>query len=114
MEKIRVKRDGEKDLSFTGQLVASASSQWVNGKDQTRWNEIEVYQTAGGKWVYSRAYITRWQGEACSNEAHIFETAEQLVDYLAEGGLTPIGKEILEQLAKVNPDFERLEVEEIG
>lgn len=114
MEKIRVKRDGEKDLSFTGELVASASSQWQNGRDQTRWTELEIYLTSGGRWVYSRAYVTRWQGEQGGNEAHVFDTAMGLVGHLEEGGITALGKEVIEQLAKQNSDFERLPVEEIG
>lgn len=63
MEAFRIPRTGQVPLVFEGTELASTSSQWVAGKDQTRWHAVSVYQTAGGHCVVAIGYCTRWQGE---------------------------------------------------
>ena len=51
MESYVVRRDGEKDLRFTGELLADASSHEHSGSNSNRWTEMTVYKTESGKYV---------------------------------------------------------------
>jgi hypothetical protein len=64
-----VRRDGDRDLCFEGELIASISSRRHEGKANTRWNELALYRTAGGKLVASKIGRTIWQGEVDRYEA---------------------------------------------
>jgi hypothetical protein len=68
MEQFTIHRDAEPDLSFTGELVAEASTSpdqaMPNYSEQTgRWTELALYRTQGGKFICSRIERTQWQGE---------------------------------------------------
>jgi len=118
VQKKVVKRDGQKDLKFTGEPLAEASNQWIAGKDQTRWTEIRIYRTDKGKYVVSVIGVTRWQGEQDSHKAEVCETAEEVYKELLtedfEGAFLPdVAKEALEEAAKNDPAFESVRFEEI-
>lgn len=51
MEQFIVRRDGEKDLKFKGEVLGGVSNQWIAGQDQSRWKEITIYKTESGKYV---------------------------------------------------------------
>jgi len=72
MEKLRLHRDGMKDLVFQGELLGSSSTRWIGSQEQTRWNEYELYKTKGGKYVLAKIYKTCWQGEVGSEEAEVY------------------------------------------
>ena len=82
MEQIKGPRTGEAPLAFEGELLAEASGRLVGGKGRNRWHGVEVYRTAGGKYVLAIAYRTQWQGEQDHREAVVLgsldEAAEQL------------------------------------
>lgn len=70
-EKYRVERDGEKDLVFEGEIVASVDGRIVAGREMNRWDEYTLYKTLKGKYILEHQYITLWQGERNLNEAWI-------------------------------------------
>lgn len=112
MEKIRLHRDNQKDLVFNGEEIASTSSKWISGQDQTRWTEYTLYRTAGGKYVLQRVYITRWQGESGSEEAEIFDDADALGEHIG-GEISNTEYALIAEAAKKCPELESLIVEEI-
>lgn len=89
MEKVRLARSGQRALEFVGELLAEfatspnqASPRWSGAVG--RWEEVRVYQTQGGKYVVWVADYTQWQGERDHYEAHIFDSLEEVMEYLEE------------------------------
>lgn len=88
METFTLKRDNEPDIRFTGEEVATADSyDPVGGPRNTRWTELTLYRTTGGKWVCHEVGITRWEGERTRYKAHICETDQELCEALGYGWL---------------------------
>lgn len=110
MKLTTIKRDGEKDLRFTGKVIASASGRWSNGREQNRFDEITVYRTSGGNYVLHQEYITFWQGESCTSEAAIYKTPAELNHALG----APTNELIKEILADLGPCFEEFLIEDIA
>jgi hypothetical protein len=75
VEEVTVFRDGEKNLRFVGELLASASSRSHQGPRSQRWQELTLYRTQGGKFVAARVGRTIWQGEVDRYEAVVGDTA---------------------------------------
>lgn len=57
MNEYRVKRTGDSDLVFRGEVVASAHN---DRDDVLRWNHVTIYRTEGGRYVVSIAYRSDW------------------------------------------------------
>lgn len=115
MKKHRVTRDGQKDLEFEGVLLASTSTQEHQGPNNTRWNEAALYKTKGGKYVLHREYITRWQGEDGDETAEVYDTVEDLVANItdADGGISNMYKQLVEEAAEDDDAFKGVMVERI-
>ena len=63
-------RDGKADLAFTGSLLASAAPPSApNGQ----WQEYRIYETNGGKYVFSKVTRTVFTEEQDTHEAEVFE-----------------------------------------
>lgn len=76
MKKINLARTGNRELSFEGELLATASSH-SSGKGplSTRSHMLELYQTADSRYVLTICWQTRWQGESEHYEALVCENA---------------------------------------
>ncbi len=101
MENYIVKRDGDRDLKFTGTVIADVSSHSYQGPNQNRWSEITVYRTKGGKYVVSTIGRTCWQGEHDRHGATLCDTPEAVVDALRQeedGYLSWLAKTALDEL----------------
>jgi hypothetical protein len=69
-------RDGKPDLSFAGKLLASAAPpSALNG----RWQEYRIYETNGGKHVFSKATRSVFASERDTHEAEIFDPSPSSV-----------------------------------
>ena len=65
-----VTRDGKADLLFTGVLLASAApASAPNG----HWQEYRIYQTDGGKHVFSKVSRAVLEGQEDAHEAEVFD-----------------------------------------
>lgn len=105
MKKFKVKRDGERDLSFTGELIATAETSPNNARSDYsgsvgQWTELELYRTAAGKYICSRAEKTQWQGSNHSYEAAAAGTHAEVVEFF---GLDDLAKELY-QGAEIDAD----------
>lgn len=113
MAKFILPRSGQAPLTFAGELVAESDGHWVNGRDQNRWHDLAVYQTASGKWVAAVAYRTRWQGETDHHTAVVCDSpaavAKTLTDYdpaaVVQG--YPDGNAYADRQAKLCTDIRR-------
>jgi hypothetical protein len=82
MESITVPRTGDLPLAFEGQVIASAGSRLVRGQERNRWHEIELYRTAGGKFVAAIHCRTIWQGEQDHDCAAVLDGPPGIAEYL--------------------------------
>lgn len=71
-----VVRDGKADLAFTGTLVASAAP---TSAPTGKWPEYRIYETSGGKHVFSRITRSVLQEEPDINEAEVFDPSPSSV-----------------------------------
>ena len=63
-------RDGKADLAFTGTLLASAAP---DSAPNGQWQEYRIYETSGGKHVFSKATRSVYADEHDTHEAEIFD-----------------------------------------
>jgi hypothetical protein len=69
-------RDGKADLAFTGTLLASAAPPSApNGQ----WREYRIYQTNGGKHVFSKVSRSVFEEEQDTHEAEVFDPSPSSV-----------------------------------
>jgi hypothetical protein len=71
-----VTRDGKADLRFTGVLLASAAP---TSAPKGHWQEYRIYQTSGGKHVFSKVTRTIFEGQEDAHEAQVFDPAPSSV-----------------------------------
>ena len=71
-----VTRDGKADLGFTGVLLASAAPA---SAPKGRWQEYRIYQTIGGKHVFSKVTRNVLEKEDDAYEADIFDPSPSSV-----------------------------------
>ncbi len=71
-----VTRDGKADLTFAGTLLASAAP---TSAPQGSWKEYRIYETAGGKHVFSKITRSVEAGKQDTHEAEVFDPAPSSV-----------------------------------
>ncbi len=80
-------------LTFTGHLVAKTESHDNQARGGMwsgmtgRWHELELYRTAGGKFVCSRIGRTRWQGQRDHYEALAADSEAEVIAFFGHGWL---------------------------
>jgi hypothetical protein len=75
-------RSGNVPLSFTGELLAEQAGKWHRGKERSRYFELRLYKTKGGKYIVERVFKTYYKGEAGYNEAFACSTLQDAADVL--------------------------------
>ena len=63
-------RDGKADLAFTGTLLASAAPP---SAPKGQWQEYRIYETNGGKYVFSKMTRSVFTEDQDAHEAEVFE-----------------------------------------
>lgn len=107
----KITRNGEPPLRFHGTLIGSGSSRSFNS---TRWTNIRIYRTSGGKYVAHVEAVTCWQGERDFAKARSFATPGELIDYLKgdeSERLSHVAQEALEDAAATVTEFAETYVE---
>jgi hypothetical protein len=82
MLNITLRRTGDRLLQFTGQVIATVSSRNIAGTESDCWHEVELYITAGGKYVVAVGYRTGRNGELPNDEAVVLDTEDDVAEYL--------------------------------
>ena len=115
MEKITIKRDGRKPITFTGEMIGKASSHSHQGDKQNRWTEVEIYLTRGGNYVALLVRRTCWQGESDRLDAEVCLTPADVIAFLSEGEpeLGTVSQEAVEKAAKNDEAFAKAWIEEV-
>jgi hypothetical protein len=102
-----------KTVRFTGQEIASASGRRVAGREQNRWTDLTLYRTKGGRYILDIDYTTQWEGEQCSQQIHVCNSAAAVVDQLTDeqGELGRLDTELLQRAAENDPAFDAANTE---
>ena len=74
-----VPRTGQGPLAFSGRLLAQALGERQLGIEQTRYHEIAIYETDGGKFVVQITYRSKWEGETDHYVADFFTDPADVV-----------------------------------
>jgi len=69
-------RDGKADLAFTGTLLASAAP---SAAPKGHWQEYRIYETTGGKHVFSKVNRSVFAEEQDAHQADVFEPSPSSV-----------------------------------
>jgi hypothetical protein len=69
-------RDGKADLAFPGKLLASAAPP---AAPKGQWQEYRVYETTGGKHVFSKVMRSIFTEEQDTHEAEVFDPSPSSV-----------------------------------
>jgi hypothetical protein len=69
-------RDGKADLAFTGTLLASAAP---SSAPKGQWQEYRIYETNGGKHVFSKVTRSVFTEDQDTHEADVFEPSPSSV-----------------------------------
>lgn len=87
METFTLQIDNTPDIRFTGELLASVAStdNQAMGSSYSgstgRWTELELYKTAGGKFICHQIGRTRWQGERDRFSGKVCETMAEVKEF---------------------------------
>lgn len=109
MERIRIHRDGQRDLVFHGVLVAETNNQH---RDDTRWTVLKMWKTQAGKYVVQKQFITRWQGERDTVEAEVFDSVKALGEHYGNE-ISNLEYSLIADAAETCPELDELLVDEI-
>jgi len=115
LDEYTLERDGQKRLRFRGELLSETTTHEHSGPASTRWLDLELYLTAGGRYVVAAWWRTCWQGENDRHAAEVVATREGLVPALVRllgdgcqgAGLAYVAKALLDEA-----DLEELLVED--
>ncbi len=69
-------RDGKADLAFTGTLLASAAP---SSAPKGQWQEYRIYDTNGGKYVFSKIARSVYVEDQDTHEAEVFDPSPSSV-----------------------------------
>jgi hypothetical protein len=87
MKTFTLKIDNAPSVRFTGELVASpaSSDDRAMGRSYSsqtsRWTELELYKTKGGKFICHQVGRTCWQGERDRFSGKVCETLEDVKEF---------------------------------
>jgi len=97
-QRIRLERDGDIPLSFSGELIGEASNRTIRGDRQNRWTEVEIYRTAKANWVAHIIGRSCWDGEVDRHSVVVAVNPLDLVEGLRDddGYLGGVSREALE------------------
>ena len=92
MELITLINDNAPDIRFNGELVASVMSSSDSSSSNYsgsvgRWMELDLYRTAGGKFVCQSIGGTRWDGEQDRCKAKVCESEADVIEFFGHGWL---------------------------
>lgn len=77
MDTITLERDEDRPVRFPGEQLARVSGRITNGRENTRWYMLTLYQHEDRRYVLAWMYHTQWQGEPNHDAVHTCSTMEE-------------------------------------
>lgn len=92
METITLINDNASDIRFSGEIIAKSGSSPNNAHSNYsgstgRWMTLNLYKTAGGKFVCQSIGLTQWQGEKDRYKAAVCESEADVIAFFGHGWL---------------------------
>jgi hypothetical protein len=72
------------------------STEWINGREQSRWQELLMHETKGGKRIFYIAGFSRWQGEPYC----VINVIDDIQDWLTDN-LQLLSQKQIDRLAEL-------------
>lgn len=91
MEKHELTVDGERNLEFSGEVIATASRLDHGNSEKNRFWEYTLYRTEGGTLIALKEYTSRWIDECSQSLAKVCVDESEVIDYF---GYCDLAKEI--------------------
>jgi EXLDI family protein len=106
-----LRRDDKPPLRFRGRQIAYADTA---DRNSTRWTEVTVYRTVGGRCVLYIREVSQWQNEGTSRWGWTVSRPAEIPD-LIEKTLDCIPDEVSRMLSRLDemPEFAGIWVEEV-
>ena len=113
MDKHIIKRDGLPPISFTGEKIGAGSTR---GHNTTRWTNVDIFRTQGGRYIVSVSRLTQWEGESDHRQASSLASPAEVIEHLKEGldELGSASQEAVERAVKEDPLFAAAWIEEVA
>ncbi len=108
-----LRRDDMPPLRFRGEVIDESDTFNPLGSS-TRWVEVTVYRTQGGRYVLRVRHRTQWQGESDTLRAWSLSRPVEIRDYLRDD-LGYIPDDISRMLSRLEelPEFAGIWVEDV-
>jgi len=92
MQSFIVKRDGARDIKFSGELIAEVSSTSNNASSSYsgstgRWTELALYRSQAGKFICQSIGRTQWDGEHDRHSGAICADMNCVMEFFGHGWL---------------------------
>ena len=112
MQDYIIKRDGQPPLTFKGDEIGKGTTRDHNS---TRWTNVTIYKTKGGKYVAYIERATQWQGECNHDEAVSRSEAIGIIQWLKQDGenLGRASQRAVENAAESDANFSAAWVERV-
>lgn len=78
MDTIELQIDNAPNIRFYGERLGNASSRT---RDSKRWTVLELYKTAGGKYICCKEGHSLHDGEYKKTSGAVAETPQQVIDF---------------------------------
>ena len=108
-----IKRDGERDISFSGWVLGTSSMKTGTG----RGTDVGIFRTEGGRYVVAVHQWTAWDGERDLYRAGVCDGPEKLLQWVIDDCndvLGPASKEAMEAASLTDEGIEAILCERIG
>lgn len=116
-KEIVIRRTGKPPLKLQSMIrPGSDKAGWVGSTqttNSTRWTEINIHKTKGGKYIAKIARVSQWENEDTEVTAQVCETPCDVIKFLQndDGVLGSASQEAIESASKDLPEFRAAFVE---
>lgn len=88
-ETILVRRTGQAPLKVRGEVIAKGETSWNKANpaysgSTGRRQKFRIIKTASGRFVAAISHETQWQGEHDAEEAGVFPSVKECLDFMRE------------------------------
>ena len=87
LETITLENDHGPNYRFQGEQLAHVSSRKNDGTGSTRWTELKLYRTKGGKLICHELGMTLWDGEEDRYTVYLADDEASLIEKVGLGSL---------------------------
>ena len=84
MKTCKLERSGKRPLCFVGALVDESSSRILDGRENDRWFDIQLYRTDDERFVVTVTYDSQCQDEERNVQVRRFKSIQSVAEFLRD------------------------------